>query len=219
MNLNWIDVDPDLYNYDPDTAMEIVENVIKSSPTEGPLWKGTIENEINQSFIQAFGKWASGWRFSRGGHNGCGGVIKEWCCPEHSIVIENDQVNMQATADHAVNALAEWQKHLKHLKQLFLQFPLSLLDKKSSARDINNACTRIIYYVIIATDAEDAWHNYAERVLSWYLEFMGIEVDEANQIAAKVSTGKFENWVKPDKEIINNIAHDYARDTLAQIAF
>jgi hypothetical protein len=217
MNLSWIDVDPDLHSYNPKTAKEIAVNVIESSPHEGPLWKENIENKIDQSFCDAFGSWAAGWKFSKGEGSGSGGVITSWCCPSHSILAENDQVDIQGTAERAVNALIEWHNHLQHLKQYISQYPLILTDETTAGLELYNACTHIISYVVVATDAEDAWYAYAEQVLSWYLQFLGLTPEHADQIVKKVLSGKFESWVMPNKETVHNIAQQYKRSVLANI--
>ena len=217
MNLNWIDVDPDLHSYNLESAIEIASNVIESSPHDGPLWKENIESKINQSFCDAFGEWANGWNFSKGEGSGNGGVVSAWCCPEHSIFIENGIVDIPVSAAKAAEGLQEWHTHLTHIKKIFMQSPFTLTDEQTAANDLYNAFTRIMSIVIVATGSEDEWFTYAEKVVSWYLEYLGFKVEQANLVAKQVIGGKFESWVKPDKETIHRVGHQFIRSTMANI--
>jgi hypothetical protein len=204
MKLNWTDVDPDKHGYNPETAVEIAANAINSTPKGKVYWKKAVEDEIDRGFTESYGLWASGWRFSRGEGSG----------PEHSIKFNKKTVDVSATAKLAANGLNQWYEHLHIVKKFFQTIPLTLNDNTATALDLYSACPRIIAFVMEKTMYEDAWYDYAERVLSWYLEFLGVEIKTANQIANHALAGRFESWIKPSDDLIENVANDYMSSVL-----
>lgn len=203
--LNWVDVDPGKHDFDPESTVSIAINAIKNTPAEIQNWPQMVEENIDRDFIDRYGCWATGWRFSIG-EGGGGGVVTAWCCPSHSVVSSSPDDDPTETAQKAAEGLRQWYEHLKQIKGLFEELVLHFDDESAAALVLYSAGARIIAFVANSTGTEDAWYAYAEKALSWYLESLGFNSKTADNIAASVVSGKFESWVAPDTEIIDQTA-------------
>lgn len=205
--LNWGDVDPDTHDFDPESTLSIAINAIKSTSAGTISWPHMVEDNIDRDFIDRYGSWATGWRFSIG-EGGGGGVVTAWCCPAHSVLCSSPDDDPTSTAQKAAEGLQQWYEHLKQTKRLFEELVLNFDNESVAALDLYSAGARIIAFVANSTGTEDAWYAYAEKVLSWYLEYLGLDAKTANKVAANVVSGKFESWVAPDTEVIDQAASD-----------
>lgn len=212
--LKWSQVCPDRYTFDSSLALPIAIDAIRNTPmnTEYPArWAQAVEDEIDRSFIEAYGDWAAGWCFSRGEGSLDGGVITAWCCPSHSVLCSGPLDDVTFTAQNAANGLMQWHEHLKEVKQLFRRLKKPRRDSADhAALDLHSATSRIISYVVEATAAESGWHGYAHMVLSWYLQSLRVvSVKASQEVASQAISGRFRSWTTPDKATVDAVADAY----------
>jgi hypothetical protein len=207
--LRWSDVNPDNYSFDPEPILSIIKKVTNNVPpgVRNWEWGQSIEDHIDQAIVNQYGPWAAGWRFSTGEGSGRGGVVNAYCCPGHSIL----KIHPGNIAKKAAKGLSEWYDHLLQLKDLFKKLTPRIEDENVIALDLYSGCTHILTFVAKATGAEDCWASYVDKVLSWYMESLGVDVKTADEVAEKITEGKFKSWVVPEEETINQIASDFKK--------
>ena len=143
-----------------------------------------------------FGRWVRGWTNSQAD----GGVIQNWCCSQHSIFAGTDR-SLDDTIDRVVSSVVEWLEFLQFLHQKFED-----LDAESKADDIavktEKAAVFFVHKVIELNQASDAWYGTFEKILKWYLEAIGVEIELINDQISVVVDGHFHSWMEPEKETL-----------------
>lgn len=221
-DLHWNELDPRHAVHAPDELREVlraflskrlpeyasdVEGIEKSARHRLPLlqeqWK--VLAEITDIVTDHCGAWAEGWQYSGGEGDGSGGVVSNWCCPNHSWTSNPD-----AFAELVVQSLCEWRTFIEQLADLFAEIARSVEDRmtvveSSVSPAVSEGITRVVSFVADCTGCNDAWYDYAQQSVAWLLEFLGLEPESAVQKARNALSGKFESWIRPSDESISNV--------------
>ena len=199
--LSWPDVDPATHGCDPVAARAVVEALLPrpaESLADRSDWPAGWVDLVTTGFVEALGRWASGWHWSR---EYAGGPVVGWCCPTHSMTTAAE------TADRVVGALLEWHGWLRELSAEFTRLApepgLSADDRRAAWE---RALAQLITTVAVRTEAYECWQVHCEQVLNWFLVFTGFPQDEAEGLVAEAVGGRFESWCPPEPDLVHAVA-------------
>lgn len=210
-DLTWADVDPDRNPFDPRDLAPIVAGALVGRPfrpltkaekkkrkKRRPFYQGGWRplNDVHFDLVREYGPWAEGWSLAQSS----GGVVRSWCCPSHSYTADTD-----ATLQRIVASLREWRAFIQAMAALFGELRPDLERARAQAPDARRATlarltVRLVREVADATQTEDAWYGLTEQVAAWLLESAGMPATEARRRAEEALTGKFQSWIGPSDE-------------------
>lgn len=190
-HLTWNEVDPSTHPFVITGTRALVQPLLTSE--EACL------DKVTDALVAHHGPWACGWRWAGDEGDIGGGPVQAWCCAQHSLE------SPAATAPKIEGALLEWRRYIERADELFA----SLAPAKDRA-GFERALAQIVTFVVKETDAGDAWYHLCQQAAAWFLERSGMPQDEAAQLAEKALNGKFESWIAPSKEKIDEAAKAFA---------
>ncbi|KUL41457.1 hypothetical protein [Actinoplanes awajinensis] len=204
-SLSWADVDPRGRAFDPATVPAAVAALVTAEtiPAEGADWRlrDLWLESVSAGFLQRYGQWAVGWRWSVGEGDLDGGPVGNWCCFSHSVTTP------EATAAAIVASLVEWDDWLVDTADRFDRFlPLPAGDLDGWER----AVAHLVTAVGDRTDYDSAWYNCCTTVLRWFLEAAGIAPAEHKKLLDHAIGGRFESWTEPSREVVASVAERVA---------
>jgi uncharacterized protein (TIGR02996 family) len=214
--LKWQEIDPQLIPFVPGVVRphleEVLLHIVRTHGPHRPRWQEV--SLITDVIMGTYGPWASGWCFSAG-EGGGGGVVSasNWCCPPHSL-FRHGYLDSEVGehVDRITRAICEWRDHVDRLAGLFAAVSIpetGSMDEVQLA--IRRAIARLVTWVIELTGCEDAWYSYLERALSWLLEYLGMNPDDASRIVESAVGGRFQSWIEPPPEELAEAAEGLAR--------
>ncbi|WP_203826003.1 hypothetical protein [Actinoplanes palleronii] len=204
-SLSWADVDPRGRDFDPATVPAVVASLVTAEtiPAQGADWRlrDLWLESVSASFLQRYGQWAIGWRWSVGEGDLDGGPVGNWCCFSHSVTTR------EATAAAIVASLIEWHDWLVDTADRFDRFlPLAAGDLDGWER----AVVHLVTAVGDRTDYDSAWYSCCTTVLGWFLEAAGIAPAEHKKLLDHAIGGRFESWTEPSREVVASVAERVA---------
>lgn len=223
--LRWRDVDPRGRTFDVSAARAIAERHVRwavgddlrrRAPLPGRD-RELVEAAIDRDLLAYYGAWIGGWRWSAD-EPGCGGPMRAWCCASDSILAREDGA---ATIDRVVAAVTAWHAFLVELARRFDELRVET-GGRCGADAIEQAAAALLPDVIAWTDASDAWYATFARILSWYLETVGLDGEDIEAAVNDVASGRFASWIAPSDEVVRAAtdalasAVSQARDTPAE---
>jgi len=215
--LYWCDVDPSKRSFDPAAARAIAETHVLwavggNRALRGPLGGRTrdaVESSIDREIIGAYGAWAAGWRWAASEPGG-GGPVRGWCCAADSLFRKGD-ADAMASVDRVVAAVTEWRAFLVELAERFEALRAATAGL-ALEQAVEHAAARLLPVVVERTSAEDAWYATFEQVLSWYLEFRGLDPAPAREAVGRVISGRFASWCAPGEELASATCSELAAE-------
>ncbi|NKZ00036.1 hypothetical protein [Nocardiopsis alborubida] len=204
--LLWSEVDPRVHAFDHASALaEIIALPPAADVPVGPTevnaritWSREVAGpwtlEMTRALAGRFGRWSTGWHWSR---DGGGGPVVSWCCPGHSIAAPEE--TLQRVAD----SLREWRTWLEELADLFDRHPL---DETGREHAWERAAVLLTTRVLDRTHATEAWYAHCELVLTWYLTRWGVEWKTVQEQVEEVLEGRFESWIVPEEPVVREVA-------------
>ncbi|MBT3221168.1 MAG: hypothetical protein HN348_18965 [Proteobacteria bacterium] len=171
-----------------------------------------ILSQVTRCLIERHGPWAEGWRFSVGEGDGCGGVVRAWCSPEHSWTSDPSQF-----ADCVLASLREWRSYLEALAALYDEARHGF-GPETKTGDFCEITTRIVAFVAKQTSCDDGWCDYAEQAMVWLAESLGQEPTLASQTASEALSGRFESGVTPSDEAISAVGNELGTEVATWLA-
>lgn len=220
--LRWVDVDPsarpplDLAR----TAQLLRPLVAAAAKLRGPGFREALVCALHRELLIAFGPWVAGWTWSASEPGG-GGPVHGWCCADHSLfpvaedpaggpradLADRDDDPVTASTARVIAALEDWQRCLEELAALFDEIhgkhklPPPGGTRSQIERGVEVAASRVLPWVIARTHAEDAWYSTFTKLLAWYVESAGYDLELARDVIAETIDGKFLSWMEPDAPV------------------
>jgi hypothetical protein len=192
--LTWADVDPSQHPFDPSDAHLIALPHLPSSPPADHAWM----QSVTQAFVAQYGQWACLWCCSGSDlHN-------RWCCTKHSFSTPDK------TALLIQRALVAWRQWIEKLAERFNT--LAPTDDQELVAVFERAIVILVTDVVEFTMADDSWYGHCAQVLGWYLERWGIDGDRASEIVSVAIGGRFESWLAPESDLVNDVAQKIASE-------
>jgi hypothetical protein len=207
-SLSWADVDPRDRDFEPATVAAVVGALVtaESLPAQGADWRlrDLWLESVSIGFVERYGRWAVGWRWSVGEGDLDGGPVGNWCCFSHSVTTP------QTTAATIAAALIEWRDWLQDISDRFDRFlPLAAGDLDGWER----AVAHLVTAVGDRTQYESAWYGCCTTVLRWFLEAAGIAPIEHKELLEHAIGGRFASWTEPDRTLVASVAERLAGQT------
>lgn len=208
--LLWSEVDPRVHAFDHASALTEVTALPPSAevpvgPTEVNAritWSREVAGpwtlEMTRALAGRFGRWSTGWQWSR---DGGGGPVGSWCCPQHSITTPEE--TLQRVAD----ALCEWRAWLEELAEFFERHPIGETDHEHAWE---RTAVLLINRVLDRTHACESWYAHCELVLTWYLTGWGVPRGTAEARVEAAVDGRFESWTVPESPVVREVAERLA---------
>ena len=204
--LVWSEVDPARWPFDAsrtDDDRALALGVLARG-------RGRVEQDLDEAFVAAYGRWALGWRWARDEGSIGGGVVSSWCCHSHTVQGHSDE----AIATRAAAALREWRAWIERLVVLFDQLAPRTDDPEGR---LSWAGLRLVEAVAEETGAGDAWYAHCEQVLAWYLEHHGVSTDRAHHAVTEAIAGRFESWCTPSEALSAEVGRTLAAEALRHV--
>ncbi len=230
--LRWADVDPtQRASIDPSAIAAVVRPLVAAAATaRGPRFRNALVEQIDRELLIAFGSWIAGWSWSSGEPGG-GGPVHGWCCAEHSVfpaaadpaggarddLADADDDPIAASTARVVRSVEDWQRCLGELAELFdtLGAEAPLPGPGGTRAEIElaveRAASRLLPWVVHRTHAEDAWYATFTKLLAWYVEAAGHDLEAARSAIEKTIHGKFQSWIEPEGEIATQTCGELGR--------
>lgn len=217
--LTWDEVDPARHPFDSASAAQAVRSLgpaecVPSRPDVSVAdpamnnwsWETARPwaDAMSHALVEHYGRWAVGWRWSRGEGDFDGGPVGHWCCMRDSITTPQETLTRVATA------LCEWREWLESLAGWFEAYPLEL-DAVDDQRILwERAARNLVLHVVDRTGCDSGWYGHCEQVLTWFLSRWGVAPDTADELVKQAIGGRFESWTGPDAELVENVAERLA---------
>src|SRR5688572_13153893 len=99
--MSWSDVDPARHALDCSVVHETATEVVTGSTLD----RDQIERQLETALIARCGTWISGWNWAAS-EPGSGGVVRAWCCHDHSVLPEGED-GPKPTTERVVAAASE----------------------------------------------------------------------------------------------------------------
>ncbi len=196
--LTWDELDAARGPLDLAPARTAVTQIVAQARMRGPKSGrrqplDLLEDDIDRALIERYGAWAMGWNWACSEPGG-GGLVRAWCCPEHSLFRRGEPP--EATVERVLAALMGWHEVIGALAAEFGR--LVPADGASLAEIVEHAAAALVAWVVERTDATDAWHGTFAAVLAWYLQAWALDGAGAGAEIERVVSGRFESWIAPD---------------------
>jgi hypothetical protein len=236
--LRWVDVDPrERPAIDPEAIAAVVRPLVAAAAmARGPRYRDALLEQIDRELLVAFGPWIAGWSWSASEPGG-GGPVHAWCCAEHSLfpkaedpaggprtdLADADEDPVSASAARVVAAIVDWQHCLDQLAELFGELreesplPGPGGERAEIQIAVERAASRLLPWVIERTHAEDAWYGTFAKLLAWYVESAGYEIEYARVAISNAIDGKFLSWMEPTPEVARATTAELGR-VIAKLA-
>lgn len=194
----WGDLDPIVHPFDPDTALDVVREVVSSPDPQSRRPRGLWSAQsVAGGLAQRYGAWAFWWA----------GAVDE--SPESGAVIQDlpagsDDVEQQAR--RYTSALLQWRAWLEELAAAFESLaPASEADENEIRRARARAVAPLVTLVIERTGAGETWLATCSDVFAWFLESTGMSPVEAEDLADDVVDSEFDSWIAPEAEAVRRV--------------
>ncbi|MFC7545512.1 hypothetical protein [Plantactinospora sp. GCM10030261] len=225
--LHWAEVDPAGRDVDRTEVLSVVRGLAPARRVPPPRPATTLAEirryhdwtaeqgwpwatAMTAALREHYGPWVIGWRWGVGESDRDGGVVEAWCCPGHTITTPD--ATLRAVAD----AVIEWHDWTVELAERFDRFlPMSAHASDDDRRDAwERAVAHLVTVVVDRTFCQSGWYSMCEVVLHWFLTAAGVpEQRHADMIDSAIG-GRFESWVEPGRDLIDDVADRLGR-TLA----
>lgn len=198
-NLTWGEVDPSRHPFVDKDVFTVASVGIQKAQYNGvPI--ASAEQVVSKELTERYGRWAVGWRWSQD----TGGPISNWCCVQHSWSTPTE------TASRITSSLLEWRSWLEELRGYFEGLTPPAEPANFPGDALQRALATLITAIVERTGASDAWYFHCEQVLSWYLQYLGVDAGEAPPMVAAAVGGIFESWTQPDLPTISQVGASLA---------
>ncbi len=204
--------------------------VAAAAKARRPEFRETLVESLHRELLIAFGPWVAGWTWSASEPGG-GGPVHGWCCAEHGLfpvaedpaggpradLADRDDDPVTASTARVIAALEDWQRCLEELAALFAEIrgeqelPAPGGIRSSIERGVELAASRVLPWVIARTRAEDAWYSTFTKLLAWYVESAGYDLELARDVIAETIDGKFQSWMEPGEPLATSTCGEIGR--------
>jgi hypothetical protein len=215
-NLRFCDIDARTIRFDAASAPAVLRSAFALA-VDGvelkPGWdRSRLQAALDQALIEAFGPWATGFRWAASEPGG-GGPVRGYCCDDHSL-LRDGETDAEPSIERVVKALDEWHTFLVELVPLFESLRASTADLSLESA-VEHAAARLVPLIVERTSAEDAWYNTFARVLVWYLELAGHDRNTVSSVVENVVSGRFESWIAPSAAVASETALELGLEVAA----
>lgn len=216
---DWQQIRSSLRAFDPAVTLWQLQELLSQELhyeelQEDELW--LLAKKIDTAIAAAAGSWYGVEGLVVGNEcfpSYCGSSRWCWC---HSFVSSikapSQQQRLEQAAREVLGQVELLHQFLVNLCALFDQLPLSASLEIQEAQ-IKTACERIINFVIAETRCNDAWYNYANKAVGWFLEDKGIPVPESLYLIIDCS---FNSWIAPSERVKHSVTEVIAFEVLKQ---
>ncbi|MFJ9752832.1 hypothetical protein [Streptomyces chartreusis] len=73
-----------------------------------------------------------------------------------------------------------------------------------------SAAVDLVMVVVDRTGSGDAWYEHSRQVLTWFLTRWGIDDTRAQVLVKEAIGGRFESWVAPEHQVVQDVAERLA---------
>jgi hypothetical protein len=218
-SLSWDEVDPRLYPFRGDDALDVVRALEPASrvpvrPAGTPAgheliaWSHSAGSDwtrdMTRALVERYGRWSLGWRWAHDEGELGGGPVGSWCCPRDSITTPEE------TLERVAASLCEWREWLEYLSRWFDNHPLGTLPAENRRDAWERATGHLVNQVLDRTGSGDAWYGHCEQVLTWFLTRWGVDPETAREQVEEAIGGRFESWCAPERTVVDGVAERLA---------
>jgi len=216
--LTWSDVDPAGHPFDPAGALAAVREAAPPVPPRPDIfskewraeraaaeqWRSTLSHRL----ADRYGRWAVGWCWSPGEGDYDGGPVGGWCCSGHSITTPDQTLALVA------DCLAEWRGWLEELARRFEQLCPDPGSDPHLGWEL--AISRLVTVCVDRTSSMSGWHGHCGMVLTWFLDYAGVPMEEHPTLVADAIGGSFRSWAEPSALAVEHVAGRIAEAVTAR---
>lgn len=232
--LRWADVSPGEHAFAPAELDAVVDPIVgraaehsaeraRRRPLDPNLTppasvgdeRGLLALHLDRALTARFGAWINGWMWAAS-EPGCGGPVKEWCCPRDSLRLRDAEA-VTASIAQVKRAVLDWRAVLEDLDRRFTRLEIEGLDL-DVPRAAEHAAVELATWAVERTGATDAWYATFATVLRWYLERRGDDDEAIGPAILEVASGVFRSWVAPDEAMLAKAASEVRDALIAQQA-
>jgi hypothetical protein len=194
----WRDVDPTVHPFDPDTALDVVREVVSSPDPQSGRLRGLWSAEsVAGGLAQRYGTWAFWWVGAVDESRDSGAIIRD-------LPVGSDDVEQQA--QRYTSALLQWRAWLEELAAAFVSLmPPPDADENEIRKARARAVAPLVTLVVERTGAGETWLGACSQVFAWYLESTGMSSDEAEDLADDLVDSEFDSWIAPDADAVSRV--------------
>lgn len=218
-HLTWDEVDPARHPFDSASATRAVYLLGPARQVPGRpdvsfadpamnAWSWEVArpwaDAMSHALVERYGRWAVGWRWSRGEGDFDGGPVGNWCCMRDSITTPQETLARVATA------LCEWREWLESLARWFETYQLELASVADQRILWERAARNLILHVVDRTGCDSGWYGHCDQVLTWFLSRWGVAPDIAQEMVKRAIGGRFESWTGPDTVLVEDVVERLA---------
>jgi len=211
--LSWADLQARPAELPAERVRELVLACVLEASAAGLPDRDALEARIDTALLVEFGPWIAGWNWAAS-EPGCGGPVREYCCPRDSLLQGDDPV--ANTAERVTLAVGDWHAFLRELEADFAALRPEVEALEIDA-GVELAAGRLLPRVLERTHAEDAWYATFSTVLTWFLESLGHDARDVGPAVGGVVNGRFESWITPAESLVASTLHEVGGAVLATL--
>ncbi len=181
---------------DPTRLRPRLEKAVGAARDEDPWLR---PRGVTSLLVKEFGPWIEGWCWGETD----GGPVSRWCCASHSFLGGPAEQEPGRTVDLILAGIEDWDEVLTECEALFDRLVIN------EPIDVDLAMMELVNFAVDKTQASDAWYNFCQDVISWFLQHRGVPENRARSYAKKAIKGQFQSWVAPSSDQMDQIAESF----------